>query len=122
VTAVRFLHVLALTFFVGGQIMLVVAVVPVLRRQGDPEALRAIARRFGLGSLVALAVLAVTGAAMADRYDRWDDNVLQIKLMFVVLIGVLVALHVARPGSRWLAIAVFAATLVTLWLGVTLAH
>ena len=120
-TAVRFLHVLALTFFVGGQIMLVVAVVPVLRRD-DPAAMRAIARRFGYGSLVALAVLAATGAAMADRYDRWDDSLLQIKLMFVVLIGVLVALHVARPGSRWLAVAVFAATLVTLWLGVNLAH
>jgi uncharacterized membrane protein len=122
VTVVRFLHVLALTFFVGGQLMLVVAVVPVLRREADPAAMRAIARRFGIGSLVALAVLAATGAAMADRYDCWGDSLLQIKLMFVVLIGVLVALHVAAPGSRWLAIAVFASTLVTLWLGVNLAH
>jgi uncharacterized membrane protein len=122
VTIVRFLHVLALAFFVGGQLMLVATVVPVLRRQGDPAALRAIARRFGVASLVALAVLAATGAAMADRYDRWGDSVLQIKLMFVALILALVALHVARPGSRWPAVAVFAATLVTLWLGVNLAH
>ena len=121
-TVVRYLHVLALTFFVGGQLMLVVAVVPVLRGQGDPAAMRAIARRFGTGSLIALAVLAATGAAMADRYARWSDSVLQIKLMFVVLIGVLVALHIASPESRWLAIAVFAATLVTLWLGVNLSH
>ena len=121
-TVIRYLHVLALTFFVGGQLMLVVAVVPVLRSQGDPPAMRAIARRFGAGSLMALAVLAATGAAMADRYARWSDSVLQIKLMFVVLIGVLVALHIAAPESRWLAIAVFAATLVTLWLGVSLSH
>ena len=121
-TVIRFLHVLALTFFVGGQLMLVVAVVPVLRRRGDPAAMRAIARRFGAGSLIALAVLAATGAAMADRYGRWSDSVLQIKLMFVVLIGVFVALHIAAPDSRWLAIAVFGATLVTLWLGVSLAH
>ena len=121
-TVVRFLHVLALAFFVGGQLMLVVTVLPVLRREGDPEAIRAIARRFGIGSLVALAVLAATGAAMADRYDRWDDSLLQIKLMFVGLIGALLVLHVAAPRSRWPAIAVFAATLVTLWLGVNLAH
>lgn len=121
-TVVRFLHVLALAFFVGGQLMLVAAVVPALRRQSDPEPMRAIARRFGYGSIVALAVLVATGAAMADRYARWSDSVLQIKLMFVVLIGVLLALHMAAPTSRAVAIGVLGATLVTLWLGVTLAH
>jgi uncharacterized membrane protein len=122
VTFVRFLHLLALTFFVGGQLMLVVAVVPVMRGQGDPAAMRAIARRFGVGSLIALAVLAATGAAMADRFARWSDSLLQIKLMFVVLIAVLIALHLAAPESRWIAFAVFAATLVTMWLGVSLSH
>lgn len=121
-TVIRFLHVLALAFFVGGQLMLVVAVVPVMRGRGDPAAMRAIARRFGIGSLIALAVLAATGASMADRYGLWSDSVLQVKLMFVVLIGVLVALHIATPESRWVSFAVFGATLVTLWLGVTLAH
>ena len=121
-TVVRFLHVLALAFFVGGQLMLVAAVVPALRSQSDPAAMRAVARRFGYGSIVALAVLVATGASLADRYGRWDDSVLQIKLMFVVLIGVLTALHMAAPSSRAVAIAVLAATLVTLWLGVTLAH
>lgn len=121
-TVVRFLHVVALAFFVGGQLMLVAAVVPALRRHGDPAAMRAIARNFGYGSIVALAVLVATGASMADRYGRWDDSVLQIKLMFVVLIGVLLALHLAAPTSRAVAIAVLGATLVTLWLGVTLAH
>ena len=52
--AVRWLHVLAMALFVGGQLVLVVAVIPVLR-PSDREALRAIARRFGWASLAALA-------------------------------------------------------------------
>ncbi|MGZ5342649.1 MAG: hypothetical protein ACXWEK_06420, partial [Solirubrobacterales bacterium] len=59
------LHLLAMAFFVGGQLFLVAAVVPVERRAPDRERLRAIARRFGWGSLVAVAVLIATGAAMA---------------------------------------------------------
>jgi uncharacterized membrane protein len=122
VTVVRFLHVVALAFFVGGQLMLVVAVVPALRGDADRTAVRAVARRFGAGSLAALAVLFATGAALADRYERWSDNLLQIKLMVVVLIGVLIAVHLASPESRVVAIAVFCASLVTVWLGVALAH
>ena len=53
---------------------------------------------------------------------RWSDGLLQIKLMLVVLIGVLVALHVATPESRAVAIGVLAATLLAVWLGVTLSH
>ena len=121
-TAVRFLHVLALAFFLGGQLMLVAAVVPVLRRQPERTALRAVARRFGFGSLVALAVLVATGAAMADRYGRWSDGVLQVKLVLVGLVGVLIALHLAAPENRAVAVGVLAATLVTAWLGVALAH
>jgi len=46
-TLVRYLHLLAMAFFVGGQLFLVVAVVPSLRPEGDRDRLRAIARRFG---------------------------------------------------------------------------
>jgi uncharacterized membrane protein len=122
VTVVRFLHVLALAFFVGGQIMLFAAVVPAVRRQDDKTAIRAVARRFGFGSLIALGVLFATGAAMADRYGRWSDSVLQVKLTVIVLIGFLIAVHISAPESRALAIAVFAASLVAVWLGVELAH
>ena len=45
----RYLHVLAVTFFVGGQLVLVAAVVPVLRGAEDPEPMRHIARKFGYG-------------------------------------------------------------------------
>jgi uncharacterized membrane protein len=122
VTVVRFLHLVALAFFVGGQLMLVVAVVPALRGQADRTAIRSVARRFGAGSLVALAVLLATGAALADRYASWSDSLLQIKLMVIVLIGVLIAFHMISPESRVVAIAVLCASLVTVWLGVALAH
>jgi uncharacterized membrane protein len=121
-TVVRFLHVLALAFFLGGQLLLVAAVVPVLRRQPDRTAMRAVARRFGFGSLIALAVLVATGMAMADRFGSWSDSLLQIKIMVVVLIGVLIALHLAAPESRAVAVGVLGATLLTVWLGVALSH
>ena len=49
-----YLHLLSMAFFVGGQIVLAIAVVPVERTAPDRERLRAIARRFGYGSLLAL--------------------------------------------------------------------
>lgn len=121
-TVVRFLHVLALTFFVGGQLVLVSAVMPGLRSQPDSTAMRAVARRFGIGSLLALALLLATGAAMAERFGRWDDDVLQLKLMVLVLIGVLTGLHITTPHTRAVSIAVFVCSLLLVWLGVVLAH
>jgi uncharacterized membrane protein len=121
-TLVRFLHIVALAFFIGGQLMLIVAVVPAVRRHGNDVVMRSAAKRFGIGSAVALVVLVATGAAMASHYARWQDNVLQVKLMFVVLIGVLLALHIASPSSRAISIAVFVASLIVVWLGVELTH
>lgn len=43
----RWLHILAMAFFVGGQLFLAAVVVPAERRAPDRERLRAIARRFG---------------------------------------------------------------------------
>ncbi|MEO8687883.1 MAG: hypothetical protein ABI611_06655 [Solirubrobacteraceae bacterium] len=120
-TLIRFLHLVALAFFVGGQLVLVV-VVPVVRRHGGDLALRGVARRFGIGSLVAIVVLVATGAAMASHFALWHDDVLRLKLMFVVLIGVLIALHIAAPRSRALSVAVLLASLLVVWLGVELTH
>jgi putative copper export protein len=120
-TLIRFLHLVALAFFVGGQLMLVVAVVPALRGHSD-VAMRAVTRRFGIGSLVAIVVLVATGAAMASHLARWHDHVLQVKLMLVVLIGVLIALHIVTPSSRALSIVVLLVSLAVVWLGVALAH
>ena len=122
--AVRWLHLLAMAFFVGGQLVLAAAVVPAFRgTEGrDREPLRAIARRFGQGTLVALAVLVLTGAAMASHFDDWGDGTLHVKLALVVVVGALVGLHIRRPQSRALDGAIFLGSLAIVWLGVAIAH
>jgi uncharacterized membrane protein len=120
--AVRWLHVLAMAFFVGGQLLLAVAVVPVERRAPDRERLRAIARRFGYGTLVAIAVLLATGSAMAWHFHLWADGTLQLKLSLVALVVVLVVWHMRRPTMHALEAAVFVLSLVIVWLGLSLAQ
>jgi putative copper export protein len=121
-TLIRFLHLLALALFVGGQLMLVTTVVPVMRRRPDDAAMLAVGRRFGVVSLVALGVLLATGAAMAGRFDLWSDDTLQLKLMLLVVVGVLVAFHMVTPHSRAISLAVFAGSVAIVWLGVSLSH
>lgn len=121
-TLIRFLHLLALALFVGGQLVLVAAIVPVMRRRADDAAMRAIGMRFGVASVIALAVLLATGIAMAEHFDRWGDGTLHVKLGLVAIVAVLTGLHAVRPGARALSIAVFAASLAIVWLGASLAH
>jgi len=122
--AVLYLHLLAMAFFVGGQLVFGIAVVPALRGdETDPsrERMRGIARRFGYGSLVALGVLVLTGWAMASHYDLWDSSTLQWKLGLVALVFGLVLLHLRRPKLHALQGAILLASLVTVWLGLELA-
>jgi uncharacterized membrane protein len=121
-TAVRYLHLLAMAFFVGGQLMLVVAVVPAMRGRRDDAAMLGIVRRFGGASGVALAVLVATGVAMASHLERWHDHTLQLKLALIVLVLVLLGLHTVAPRSRALSLTVLLVSLVIVWLGVALAH
>ena len=121
-TVIRFLHVAAVAFFVGGQLMLAVAVAPALRRHAGDEAMRAVARRFGIGSGIALAVLVATGAAMAGRFHAWSEAVLQAKLTLLGLVLALLVLHVVTPYTRALSLAVLAASVAIAYLGVELAH
>lgn len=113
---------LALAFFVGGQLLLAAAVVPVERRYPDRERLRAIARRFGWGTLVAIAVLLATGSAMASHEHRWGSGTLQAKLGCVALVAALVVWHMRRPSLHALEGAIFVVSLAIVWLGLTLAH
>src|SRR3954465_1167009 len=106
---IRWLHVVAMAFFVGGQLFLAATVVPVERSAPDRERLRAIARRFGYGTLVAIAVLLATGAAMASHG-------------LVALVAVLVVWHMRRPAQHVLEGAIFLVSLAIVWLGLTLAH
>jgi uncharacterized membrane protein len=119
-TVIRFLHIVALVFFVGGQLMLVVAVTPAVRAHED--AMRRVAMRFGIGSAVALVVLIATGAAMASHFSLWSSPTLHAKLGVLVLVFVLVGLHVVSPRSRALSYATLAASLLIVWLGVKLTY
>jgi putative copper export protein len=121
-TVVRFLHLAGMAFFVGGQLMLAIAIAPAVRRHGGDEALRSIARRFGIGSAVALAVIIATGIAMASHYGDWDSGVLHAKLALLVLVFVLTGLHTVVPQRRALSYATLATSLAIVYLGVRLAH
>jgi uncharacterized membrane protein len=88
----------------------------------DRERLRAIARRFGYGTLIAIGVLLASGAAMASHHHRWGDSTLQVKLGLVALVAVLVVWHMRRPGQHVLEAMVFLLSLAIVWLGLALAH
>jgi len=115
---VVFLHLVAMAFFVGGQLLVGLSV-PVLR--SDPETLRAVARRFGYGSLVALAVLAVTGAALASHEHLWDNSTLHLKIGLVALLVVLTVAHLRYPNAHALQGAILVMTLAVVWLGIRVA-
>ena len=119
--AVLYLHLIAMAFFLGGQLLLATAVVPALRGEQDRERLRAVARSFGWGSLVALAVLIATGSAMAGHLDLWDDGTLHVKLALVAVALILVAVHLRYPRAHLLQAAIFIVTLAIVWEGVQLA-
>ena len=94
---IRYLHLLSMAFFVGGQLFLVVAVVPSLRQDQDRDRLRAIARRFGWGTLAAIAVLIGTGIPMASHFHQWETSTLHVKLALVAAVAGLVIWHMRRP-------------------------
>jgi uncharacterized membrane protein len=119
---IRWLHLVAMAFFVGGQLFLAAVVVPVERAAPDRERLRAIARRFGYGTLVAIGVLLATGAALASHYHRWGDHTLHAKLGLVALVAGLVVWHMRRPQHHALEGAIFVGSLAIVWLGIALAH
>jgi uncharacterized membrane protein len=118
---IRWLHVVAMALFVGGQLFLAIAVVPALRA-GDRAGLRAIARRFGWASLGALVVLAATGSALASHDGRWNSSTLHLKLALVVAVVVLIGVHLRLPRARVIDGLVFLVSLAIVWLGLRLAH
>jgi len=120
-TLIRWLHLLAMGFFVGGQLMLAAVVVPAVRGS-DRAQIRAVARRFGVGSLVAIAVLVVTGSLMASHFHRWSDGDLHVKLGLVVLVGLLIGWHTRKPELHALEGLIFLLSLAIVWLGVSIAH
>ncbi len=91
---VLWIHLLAMALFVGGQLFLAVAVVPVHRADGGESTwLAPIARRFGWASLIAIGISLVTGIAMASHFRLWDEPAMHLKLTLVAVGLVLVVLH-----------------------------
>jgi putative copper export protein len=123
-----FLHVLAATIWVGGQLVLA-ALVPVLRRFGS-DALSAAARRFNQVAWTAFGVLIITGiwnivAVSPQIEDRSGyRTTLLVKLVVVVVSGVTAALHVRSRTARGRAVLgalTGISALAALFLGVLLA-
>jgi len=117
----RWLHLLAMAFFVGGQLMLAAIVVPAVRGVAENQPMRQAARRFGYGSLAAFAVLIATGSAMATHEHKWHSSTLQVKLGLFVLVAVLIGLHMRRPTWHVLDAAIFLISLAIVWLGIVVA-
>jgi putative copper export protein len=121
-----FLHVLAATVWVGGQITLA-ALVGVLRQAGR-EVPRTAARRFNQVAWPAFGVLVITGvwniAAVRSQVHGGYEVTLIVKLIVVLISGVTAYLHTRARTPR--GIAIFGAltglsALAALFLGVLLA-
>lgn len=117
---VLWLHLLAMAFFVGGQLMLAAVVVPVLRGLDDRRPLRMAARRFGVGTVIAFGVLIVTGAAMASHGHLWGDSTLQVKMGLVAVVAILIGAHLHRPEWHALDGAIFIVSVAIVWLGIVI--
>ena len=99
-----FLHVLAATVWVGGQIVLA-ALVPAVRRTGGSESTRAVARRFQLVAWPAFAVLVATGfwnlaaVHVGDQSGAYKST-LVVKLVLVVVSGAGALGHILLARKR----------------------
>lgn len=122
-----FLHVLAATVWVGGQLTLA-ALVPVLRGLGSP-APKVAARRFNQVAWPAFGILVATGIwnviAESDKVTGGYRATLIVKLAMVALSGLTAFLH-ARARTR-AGLAIFGAltgitALAALFFGVLLAE
>jgi putative copper export protein len=98
-----FLHVLAATVWVGGQLTLG-ALIPAVRT-GGTDLVRRVARQFQLVAWPAYAVLLITGAwnlaavHLSDQSDKYLTT-LAVKLACVVLSGLAAAAHILIAAPR----------------------
>jgi len=122
-----FLHVLAATVWVGGQITLA-GLVPALRRAGGHVPAVA-ARRFNAVAWPAFAVLVATGvwnvAAEWDKVEGGYRTTLVVKIAVVAVSGATAFAHARSRSPFWLAVngALTAlSALAALFLGVMLAE
>jgi uncharacterized membrane protein len=117
---VLWVHLIAMAFFVGGQLMLATVVVPLLRGLEDRELLRAAARRFGVGTAIAFGLLVLSGAALATHEHLWRDSTLHLKIGLVALVAVLIALHMRWSEQHVLEGAIFVVSVAIVWVATDL--
>jgi putative copper export protein len=106
-TTVRlFIHVLAATVWVGGQLTLA-GLVPGLRALGE-DAPRAVARRFNRIAWPAFAALVVTGIwnviAVDPQFDTAYGRTVMVKVLVVAVAGVAAFLHTQARSKAGLAV------------------
>ncbi len=117
---VLWVHLVAMAFFVGGQLMLATVVVPLLRGVKNGELLRAAARRFGIGTAIAFGLLVLSGAALATHEHLWRDSTLHLKIGLVALVGVLIVLHMRWSEMHALEGAIFVVSVAIVWVATNL--
>ena len=100
-----FLHVLAATVWVGGQLVLA-ALVPALRRAGS-DVPRTAARAFNRIAWPAFGVLVATGiwnvVALGDKGEAYRTTLI-VKLVVVAASGVTALLHARATSRRGMAV------------------
>ncbi len=100
-----FLHVLAVSVWVGGQIV-VAGIVPSLRRT-HPEATKVVAQAFGRVAWPAFAVIVVTGIWNMMDVDNTDTAYtaqLFVKILLAVLSAAMAAVHQVGKSKAALAV------------------
>jgi len=101
-----FVHVLAATVWVGGQLTLA-GLVPGLRRV-SPDAPRIVARRFNAIAWVAFAVLVATGlwniAVIEPEWSSAYGTTLIVKIVVVAISGIAAAIHAGAHTKTMLAV------------------
>ena len=109
---IMWLHVLAAIFWVGGQLFLVLVVLPVLRQElAEADRVRIVSqagRRFAVLSTIALGVLLVTGPLNAIKHglswsvlrDTQWGHLLIAKVLLVIIMLCLTGVHGANHGRR----------------------
>lgn len=95
---VFYLHLVGATVWVGGLIVVATLVPAVRKATDDREVIRAIARRFGVVSWIALGSQVLTGAWMAA--ERVWDNVLITKVSLVFVSAMLAGWHTMAARNQ----------------------
>jgi putative copper export protein len=97
-----FLHIVGACIWIGGQLVLA-GLVPVVRRAGSPDVVRAVGRQFQRLAWPGYALLLATGiwnlfAVHAGDYSSEQLGTLFVKLVFVALSGIGAAFHARLTG------------------------